>query len=989
MTGAFRTEGGGRIDRARPVQFTFDGGILSGFDGDTLASALLANGVHLVGRSFKYHRPRGIVAAGSEEPNALVRVGSAEDRCTPNLRATGVEIYEGLVAESQNRFPSLAFDIGALNDFAAPLFPAGFYYKTFMWPAWGWHRLYEPAVRAMAGLGRAPTAADADAYAQLYAHCDVLVVGAGPSGLAAALAAAEGGARVLLCDEQAELGGSLLDSNEASAQGRDDLAWMVEALSALARNPRVTLLARTTAFGMFAQNFVALCERVTDHLATPDPALPRERLWQVRAQQIVLATGAIERPLVFSSNDRPGIMLAGAARCYLHRYGVRTGRRAVLATSHDAAYEVAIDLAKAGVTVAAIADSRRAPPSGLAAAACDAGIEVLAGTVIANTTGRLRVNSATLAPLGGGSGSRIACDLVLMSGGYTPSVHLFSQARGALRFAPELGAFVPDGDDGAVLAAGACRGVFGTAAAMEDGREAGTVAAMRAVAPSAAPPLRTPVPSASDSAPETMHTPAHGRAFVDFQNDVTTKDVKLAVREGFVSIEHVKRYTTSGMATDQGKTSNINALGLVAQARGTALPQVGLTTFRMPYTPVTFGALAGPARGMLFDPVRKTPLHDWAEGKGAVFEDVSLWKRARYFPVASESMGQAVARECRAVRGAAGIFDASTLGKIEVVGPDAALFLERIYVNGFRKLAPGRARYGLLLREDGFIMDDGVIGRISDEEFHVTTTTGGAPRVLAMMEDFLQTEWPELRVWLTSTTEEWAVIAVQGPRARDIIAPLIEDIDLSPLKLPHMSVAAGHICGVKLRLFRVSFTGELGFELNVPADYAQGVFDAVWARGAPLGLVPYGTETMHVLRAEKGYIIVGQETDGTATPDDVGLGSAVNSKKPDFVGKRSLARASMKDPSRKQLVGLLTEDPKIVLEEGAQITAEPGSRTSLGHVTSSYESASFDRSIALAMLAGGRARLGETLHVPMHDRTLPVRVVAPVFYDPAGERLNG
>ena len=990
MTAAFRTEAGGRIDRGRPIRFTFDGRALSGYEGDTLASALLANGVHLVGRSFKYHRPRGIVAAGSEEPNALVRVGRSENRCTPNLRATGVEIYEGLVAESQNRLPSLAFDVGALNDIVSPLLPAGFYYKTFMWPAWGWHRLYEPAVRAMAGLGRAPTAPDADAYAQLYAHCDVLVVGAGPAGLAAALAAAEGGARVLLCDEQAELGGSLLESNETTSQGRADLAWMAEAVATLAQSPRVTMLARTTAFGMFAQNFVALCERVTDHLATPDPALPRERLWQVRAKQIVLATGAIERPLVFPGNDRPGIMLAGAARCYLQRYGVHTGTRAVLATSADAAYDAAIDLANAGVTIAAIADTRHAPPSRLAARARDAGIDVRPGAVVANTAGRLRVSSATLAPRdGGGRGPRVACDLLLMSGGHTPSVHLFSQARGALRFAPELGAFVPDGDDGAVMAAGACRGVLGTEAAMQDGHEAGTIAAMRAVQPSSVPPRRTKLPLLTEVTPEPAPVAMNGRAFVDFQNDVTTKDVQLAVREGFVSIEHVKRYTTTGMATDQGKTSNINALGLVAQARGTALPQVGLTTFRMPYTPVTFGALAGPARGALFDPVRKTPLHDWAMRMGAVFEDVSLWKRARYFPNSSETMAQAVARECRAVRTTAGIFDASTLGKIEVAGPDAALFLERIYVNGFQKLAPGRARYGLLLGEDGFIRDDGVIGRVSEQKFHVTTTTGGAPRVLAMMEDFLQTEWPDLRVWLTSTTEEWAVIAVQGPCARDIISPLVEGIDLSPARLPHMSFAIGRICGVPLRLFRVSFTGELGFELNVPADYTQTVFDAVWARGATFGLVPYGTETMHVLRAEKGYIIVGQETDGTATPDDVGLGSAVNTKKPDFVGKRSLARASMKDPLRKQLVGLLTEDPRLVLEEGAQIVADPSSRKSLGHVTSSYQSATLDRSIALAMVAGGRARIGETLHVPIPGRAIAVRMAAPVFYDSAGERLNG
>jgi len=750
------------------------------------------------------------------------------------------------------------------------------------------------------------------------------------------------------------------------------------------------MLLRSTAFGMFAQNFVAAAERVSDHAASPAASVPRERLWQIRAKQIVLAPGALERPLVFAGNDRPGIMLAGAARTYLRRYGVVAGQRAVLATNNDGAYAAAIDLAAAGVTIAAIADSRADISGKHANAACALGLNVLPNTVVQATRGRLRVNAAFLSPVAGGGATRVPCDLLLMSGGYTPSVHLFSQARGALAFDDALGAYIPDGDLPGLVCAGAARGIFGTHAVIEDGRDAGNLAAARAGFGRPEVAQRKAVPARTDccQAPQPVK---RGRAFVDFQNDVTSKDLALAVREGFVSVEHVKRYTTVGMATDQGKTSNINALALVADSRGIAVPQAGLTTFRMPYTPVTFGTLAGAARGDLFDPVRQTPLHDWAEAHGAVFEDVGLWKRARYFPKPDETMAQAVARECSAVRHAAGIFDASTLGKIEVVGPDAAAFLERLYVNGFRKLAPGRTRYGVLLREDGFILDDGVIGRLAANRFHVTTTTGGAPRVLAIMEDFLQTEWPDLRVWLTSTTEEWAVIAVQGPLARQIIAPFIEGIDLSPTALPHMSVQEGTIGGVKLRLFRVSFSGELGFELNVPAGHAHAVWQALWEAGHGLGLTPYGTEAMHVLRAEKGYIIVGQETDGTATPDDVGLGWTVNGTKGDFVGKRSLARASMADPSRKQLVGLLTEDPAAVLEEGAQIVAAAeGSvpRDMLGHVTSSYQSATLGRSIALAMLRGGRARLDTELFVPMPDRTLKVRVVQPAFYDQKGERLN-
>ena len=1006
MSGAFRTQSGGRIDRVAPLSFTFDGARYVGLVGDTLASALLANGVHLVGRSFKYHRPRGILSAGPEEPNALVTVKRDGGRVTPNLRATQIELYDNLVADSQNRWPSLRHDFGAFAGPLSPLFPAGFYYKTFMGPRWlgsnwAWTSLYEPLIRRAAGLGHAPASPDPDRYASRYAHCDVLVVGAGPAGLCAALAAGQAGARVILCDEQPELGGSLLSETTATVGGKSALDWTAEAIGLLSDHDRVMLLPRTQAFGYFHDNVIALAERVTDHLAKPDPASPRERLWQVFARQVVLATGAIERPLVFPDNDRPGIMLAGAAHTYLERYGVKPGHRAVLAGSHDTIYRTALALVRRGVEIAGIFDHRSHPDSHLIPLARQAGISVTAGAMIIGTSGRLRVSRVRAGARSGDGPVRdageLACDHVLMCGGWTPSVHLFSQSRGKLAWDAEKQAFLPARSHARVRSAGACAGDNELSEAIENGFAAGENAA-RAAGLNARPRAAIAVENAETlnggSLGELPHRDGQSRkmAFVDFQNDVTSEDLKLAVREGFRSIEHVKRYTTTGMATDQGKTSNMNALGIMSGELNRPLPDVGLTTFRMPYTPVTFGTLAAHSRGDLFDPIRRTPIDGWAQDNGAVFEDVGLWKRARYFPKAGEDMHAAVGRECRTVRSAVGVLDASTLGKIEVVGPDASEFLERLYVNDIRNLAIGQCRYGILLNEAGFVIDDGVIGRVADNTFHVTTTTGGAARVLHMMEDYLQTEFPDLACWLTSTTEHWAVIAVQGPKSRDALAPLVEGIDLGKANFPHMSLAEGKVAGVPARIFRVSFTGELGFEVNVPADYGYSVWERIWREVRKHNGCAYGTEAMHVLRAEKGFIIVGQETDGTVTVGDLGLAWAVGRQKQDYVGKRSLSRPDMVKPDRQQLVGLQTVDPKIVLEEGAQITMEasPTAGTAaLGHVTSSYWSDALGRSIALALVSGGRKRKGERLHVPMPGGAVEVVVTAPVFYDPKGARLDG
>ena len=993
---------GGRIDRSKPLRFVFNGRAYQGYQGDTLASALLANGLHLVGRSFKYHRPRGIMTAGPEEPNALVQLGVG-GRTEPNLRATQVELFEGLTASSVNCWPSVEHDIGTVNHLFSRLFPAGFYYKTFMWPRGFWKKVYEPVIRRAAGLGRAPREADPDRYDKTHAHCDVLVVGGGPAGLAAALAAGRTGARVILADEQQEFGGSLLGERQ-TIDGRPAPDWIAATVAELAAMPEVRLLPRTTVFGYYDHNFLMMLERITDHRPNGDRG-PRQRLWKLRARQVVLATGAIERPLVFADNDRPGVMLAAAARTYVNRYGVAPGRRAVLFTNNDSAYRAALDLAKAGIEMAAVVDLRTDPRGPLATEVRDRGIRVMGGHAIVGVSGSRRVTSVSVAPLDA-SGERIAgaaqpvpCDLVLNSGGWNPTVHLFSQSRGTLRYDADLAAFVPDRSVQQERSAGAAKGSFALAACLAEGFAAGAEAARAAGfdsdtgrAPEAAPEPEETAAKPVWLVPSEKPVGRGGKPFVDFQNDVTAADVLLAAREGYRSVEHLKRYTTTGMGTDQGKTSNVNALAILAATLNQDIPAVGTTTFRPPYTPVTIGAFSGYDRGDLLDPIRRTPIHSWHESMGAKFENVGQWRRPWYYPRPGETMQDAVNREVKAVRTGVGIIDASTLGKIDIQGPDAVTLLNRVYTNAWNKLEIGRCRYGPMLGEDGMVIDDGVTTRLGEHHYLMSTTTGNAARILAWLEEWLQCEWPDLKVYCTSVTEQWATVAINGPMSRRLLAELTDDIDLSAEAFPFMSVREGHVAGIPARVFRISFTGELSFEVNVPASRGLALWQALMAAGEKYGITPYGTEAMHVLRAEKGYIIVGQETDGTVTPYDLGMDWIVSKTKGDFLGRRSLARSDTARPDRKHLVGLLTDNPNEVIPEGGQIVAELRDQPPMimiGHVTSSYYSPNVGRSIALALVKNGRNRMGETVFVPLTDRVIRATVTEPRFFDPEGSRLNG
>ncbi|MFG2276391.1 sarcosine oxidase subunit alpha family protein [Streptomyces chartreusis] len=936
----FRHPTRGRIRRDEPLTFTFDGTEYQGFRGDTLASALLAGGVIQAGTSIKLGRPRGIFSAGVEEPNAVVQI--EEPFPEPMLPATTVELYDGLVASS------------------------------------------------LTGQGRLATEPDPARYDAVHAHCDLLIVGAGPAGLAAAAAAARSGARVILADDQPEPGGSLLGTGE-------HLDWVDEVTARLAAAPEVRVLSRTTVFGHYDDNHLLAVERRTNHLGADAPEhVARERVWRIRARRVVLATGAHERSLAFADNDRPGVMLAASARTYLNRYGVLPGRHAVVLTTNDSAYAAALDLAAAGLSVTAVVDTRPEPGE-WAERARAAGIEVLAGHAVTGTAGEARLSAVTVAPYGESAGQReFAADLLLVSGGWNPVVHLFSQSGGRLRHDEALGSFVPDSTRQAVEVAGAASGAADLAAVLAQGAAAGARAVEAEGYPPATPRLAQPAAQPRRTPP--MHVYALPGAagaprFVDLQRDVTVDDLARATGAGLRSVEHTKRYTTAGTANDQGRTSGVLAGGIVAELLGVDASELGTTTFRPPYIPVSFAALAGRDRGALSDPVRTTALHEWHAAHGALFENVGQWKRPWYYPLAGEDMETAVLRECRATREGVGFMDASTLGKIDVQGPDAAVFLDRLYTNMMSTLKVGMIRYGVMCRPDGMVFDDGTVIRVAQDRFLITTTTGNAAAVLDWMEEWHQTEWPELKVHCTSVTEQWATVALVGPKSREVLGSLAPELAVANDDFPFMAWRETTVAGITARVCRISFSGELAYEINVSPWQALALWEAVHEAGAPYGITPYGTETMHVLRAEKGYPIIGQDTDGTVTPQDLGMSWVVSKKKPDFIGKRSYARADTARPDRKHLVGLLPEDPGTFLPEGTHLIAEGVLLTPpvpmLGHVTSSYRSAALGRTFALALVKGGRDRIGERLFAPVGDRLVPVTVASPVLYDPEGARRDG
>lgn len=981
---AYRLASGGLLDRSHALRFSFDGAALSGHAGDTLASALLANDRLLVGRSFKYHRPRGIVTAGPSEPNALVTIGSGVRR-DPNTKATVAELYDGLVATSQNRWPSLAHDIGAMNDLMSRFFSAGFYYKTFMWPAVFWEKVYEPLIRRAAGLGRTSLPPDPDAYEKSWAHCDLLVVGSGPAGLAAALVAARSGLRVLLAEQDFALGGALL-AETTRLDGEAPFIYARRVIDELQSSPNVTLLPRTTVFGWYDDNVFGAVERVQKHSATIDTARPVERLWRIVARHAILATGAEERPLVFGGNDRPGIMMAGAVSTYANRFGVAAGKSVAIFTNGSSGYRTAADLAGQGVEIAALIDSRTD-----AADTAPQGVRLIRGGSIVDTKGRHRV-CAVVADRGGFE-ELIACDAVAMSGGWSPVIHLACQRGGRPVWSDALQAFLaPDVGAGLVMA-GATAGHARLAECFQDGarKASAFIEALGRQAAGFSLPIVGEEIDPSFTA--LWHVPgAKSKAFVDFQNDVHTKDLGLAVREGFGHVEHAKRYTTSGMATDQGKLGNINAVGILAAMRGVSPAEVGTTTFRPFYTPVSFGALAGTAVGEHAMPVRRSPLHGWAACTGATFTDAGLWYRPSWFARAGEkTWRESVDREVRTVREHAGLCDVSTLGKIEIFGPDAAEFLDRLYCNPVLKLPVGKARYGLMLREDGMVYDDGTVSRLAEDHFLVTTTTAMAGGVLSHMEFASQVLWPELQVRFLSVSDQWAQMSLAGPKARAILQAVIED-DLSNAAVPFLAVREVRLKGnLKARLFRISFSGELAYELAVPAGHGEAVADALMRAGEPHGICAYGVEALNVLRIEKGHV-THAEFDGRVTPDDAGLGRMLAASKPDFIGKRLSTRFGLTAADRAQLVGLRPLEADKDLRAGAHLLkdgAKPSTLNDQGWVSSTCFSPTLGGFIALAFLKSGRERYGEKIVV--WDQLRGVETMAevcnPVFVDPENRKL--
>ncbi|UWP90018.1 sarcosine oxidase subunit alpha family protein [Aliiroseovarius crassostreae] len=999
--------GGRLIDRSKVKNFTFNGKKMKGFEGDTLASALLGEGQTLVGRSFKYHRPRGIIASGAEEPNALVNMGEGA-RFEPNQRVTTTELFDGLTAGSQNHWPSLEFDVGVVNNYVSRWLPAGFYYKTFMFPRAGWKHVFEPIVRQSAGLGKAPDAEtfDADRYEHYYHHTDILVVGGGVAGLAAALAAAKSGKKVMLIEQTNHWGGRApVDGGTIDGQSPSD--WVDAAVAELEAMDNVTLRTRTMGAGVYDHGYVTGYERVADH--TPGDGRPRHRLWRIRAGQIVTATGAIERPLSFAGNDIPGVMLAGAVRDYLVNWGVSAGDRVVVVTNNDDAYRTALAVKAAGLEVPVIIDARPNGGGALADVAREAGIRVENGKAIGMVKGGKSVTGVTLCAQQGEGATleEIACDAVAMSGGWSPVVHLWSHCGGKLNWDEANAMFRPDASrpplgangEGFVIPAGSADGEFALGSVLDNAVQAGLAAAGEGEM--AAPKGEAEAEAALEPVwimPQGAGPKKRMKMWLDYQNDVKVSDVQLAAREGYESVEHTKRYTTLGMATDQGKLSNINGLAVLSNALGQEIPTTGTTTFRPPYHPISMGAITGEARAEIFQPIRRTPMHEWHEEQGAYMEPVGHWRRPYTYPRKGETHEQAVNREVINTRENLGLLDASTLGKLIVKGPDAGKFMDMMYTNMMSNLAVGKCRYGLMCSENGFLSDDGVVARIDEDTWLCHTTSGGADRIHGWMEEWLQTEWWDWKVYVANVTEQLAQVAVVGPNARKVLEKLNAGVeggmDLSAEALPFMQWRDGKIGEFDARAYRISFSGELSYEIAVPASQGRAFWDALLEAGEEFGVMPYGTECLHIMRAEKGFIMIGDETDGTVIPQDLGLNWAISKKKEDFLGKRAQLRSHMTDPERWKLVGLETLDGS-VLPDGAYAQGEGvnenGQKVVIGRVTSTYYSPTLKRGIAMGLVKHGPDRMGEVISFPTVDGTntvIKARICDPVFYDKDGEKQN-
>jgi len=960
---------GSRLDRSRSVSFEFNGRRLMGFAGDTLASALLANGVGIVGRSFKLHRPRGIFSCGVEEPSALVDVGDGPRR-TPNQRATLVEVQDGLKAASVNCWPSVDFDLGSLNGYFSGLLPAGFYYKTFKWPTW---HMFEPTIRRMAGFGRVSAQADPDRYEEVSVSVDVVVAGSGIAGLSAAMAAAQGGSSTVLLAAGPLLGGALGWRGDAQ----------VAQLIADAERAGVRVLTRTMAFGVYDHNLLCARESLAPvgSPASGAGGVLRERLWKIRARHIVSAAGAFERPMLFPNNDRPGVMLAGAAEKYAHAFGVACGQRVVIAANSDSAYAVAASLRSAGVNVVALLD-RRSP--GDIAATPPKDVRVMTGVAISKVRGTSAVRGCAVVSTESSACRRetFECDSILSAGGFAPAVHLHSQAGGKLQWLEESAMFVPEGNPAGMVSVGACAGVFNRDSALNHAAEVGRALA-RGLVPAAA------VPGGVGRALAVTTLPGvGGKQFVDIQNDVAAADVGLAAQENYRSVEHLKRYTTTGMGTDQGKTSNINALVLMGEFTGREPADVGTTKFRPPFAPITMGLFAGRRVGALYRPLKHLPAESWHLAQGALFEQFGNWYRPAAYPRAGEDLEAAAQREARAVRSSVGILDGSPLGKLEIFGPDAAAFLDLMYLGTLSTLAIGQARYGILLNENGTVVDDGIVARLGECQYWVNTTSAGVERTTAAFEEWLQCEYTSLKVLVTPTTSRWGNVTVAGPKAWDLLAAAGFAPEFAPQSMKHMTLKTGSLDGVPLRVLRASFSGELGYEINLPSDDVAPLLERLWSHAGAFDAVPYGIEALEILRTEKGFIHIGTDTDGTTLPADIGLAKALDRKQANFVGRRSLLRPAASDTDRLQLVALSPADGRTRLPVGAQIAPGLPPTRSEGYVTSSYMSPSLGAPVALGMLSRGSQRMGERIRVHHLGTVLEAVVVKAPFVDAAGERLK-